>query len=263
MGEDEKCTQDQGLFLKKYNALTHNNRKNPIEGEFYHIFIHKVVEKLNEGLAPTIAIVGKQGLGKSMTAMRIGEILHHEVNAMAGDFNPESQLVYDVLPFLERIHDITPPKEDGKPCPEREVFIFDEGGVNLASVDWRSQENRGVQEVLQTMRIKNCVYIFVLPEINKLDKQARENLDFIVTMKDIGKAYVKGIKYNHDRLDNKYRRFYVPYGFWDVDKPVDGIVESYRKVEIPNKNKFIEERIEKIKEKRKEEAEEMDVDDLI
>lgn len=263
MTDDEKSTDDQGLFLKKYNALTYNMRKNPIRGEFYHIFIHKIVEKLNQGLAPTIAIVGKQGLGKSMTAMRIGEILYDDINAFKGSFSPEDSLVYDILPFLERIHDIEPPEDEGKPCPDRELFIFDEGGVNLSSVDWRSQENRGVQEALQTMRIKNCVYIFVLPEINKLDKQARENLDFIVTMKDVGKAYIKGIKYNHDRLDNKYRRFYVPYGYWDIKKPSDETINIYRSIEIPNKNKFIEERIEKIKEKRREEEEELDVDSLI
>lgn len=246
--------EDEMFLDTDYKAFTPGDKFNliPIQGKFFHPFIHKVVEKLNDGLAPTIAIVGKQGLGKSFTAMKIAEILHEEVNVMNGNFTPETQLVYDVLPFLKRIRDITPPDEEGKPCPEREVFIFDEGGVNLSSVDWRSQENRGVQDALQTMRIKNCVYIFVLPEINRLDKQARQNLDFIISMKTIGGAIVTGIIYNHDRLNDRNKRFFIDFGWWNIDKPNKRIIEEYREKEIPAKNKFIDDRIDEIEKERKE-----------
>lgn len=72
---------------ENYKAYHHDTmRVNPINGDYYHVWIHKVAEKLNQGKDVTIIICGEKGNGKSYGAIRLAEILQEELDLFKGDF---------------------------------------------------------------------------------------------------------------------------------------------------------------------------------
>lgn len=242
--------------------------KGTINGKRYPFFIVKLAKWLNQGLAPSIAIVGDTGKGKSISALRLAEILHTDLDLMAGEFDPESQLVYEARPYLEEINQIPMPEDEGdEKNPHRKCFIFDEAGVNLNSKDYHSPMNRAVDESLQTMRVKNCLSIFVTPKVRNLDKAVRDDLDFVINMLQPGFGRVTRLKLLHDRFDNK-DRWGSKWEFWrkNYKKPMNGrlelpreeLLKAYKDKEYRFKGDNIEEKIEELKEEEKE-----DEDDVI
>lgn len=230
--------------------------------KYFHVWLHKLLEKLNNGFAPIIANVGETGSGKSMAGVKTLEWL---INCDAlNDFTSDKNLVYDVLPFLKKIHDM-PIEGSNDINIHREGFIFDEGGVNFNSKDYQSQENRSIDEVIQTMRMKNCVYIFCTPDIKNLDKQIRKEIDFIISMQDPGNAQITGIKKVRNRLDGSWEYWYIPYskwfGNWRFDMPSDEIVNEYKSKEREAKESFIQDRIDQIEEDRSD-SDGLDLSDI-
>jgi len=230
--------------------------RNPVNGVKDHPLLHKLVEKLNNGKSPTVIFVGATGNGKSMKALRMWEILYNEMNVFKEDeFQPDEHLFYEPEHILKKMQGIGTPNEHGI-NPDREMLIFDEGGVNINKKDWQSTTNRAIDMILQTQRMKNCLYAFILPDIQDIDKQVIKMADYIVYVIDQGYARVSDVDVNHAYIGNNNvfpKQF--PWA-WHPDLPEDNKIDAYRGKENAQKNQFVDDYIEKIeKEKRDEEDE--------
>lgn len=263
------------MFTKEYEAYNENSGKNPINGEYFHIFIHKIVEKLNQGKDVNVVMCGEKGNGKSMGALRLAELIQNELNVMQGDFNPETNLIYDTLEYLEIMKDIELPAYDARDDdinPNREIMIVDEAGVQLNKSDYHTEMNDAFSDMLDIQRKANCLVIYALPIAGDLDVRIKNDIDFVVEFIDVGVAKVTGYNYQHGRLDDSVRIF-VDFnrqetllnpglslmedpGFWKPDLANnEELIKYYTEKENEYKEELPQELYEKIKEQRAEDDE--------
>lgn len=264
------------MFEKEYQAYDYNDNKNSIKGEYYHIFIHKIVEKMNEGKDVNVVMCGEKGNGKSMGALRLAEIIQDEIDMVEGDFNPKRNLIYDTLDYLEIMKEIELPAYDDRDDdinPNREVIIVDEAGVQLNKSDYHSEMNDAFSDMLDIQRKANCLVIYALPIAGDLDVRIKKDIDFVVEFVGVGVAKVTGYSYQHGRLEEDSRifvnfsrqeTFVNPHlnpledvGLWKPDLPMnEELIQYYTEKENDFKESLPEELFEKIREQRKEEEDE-------
>ena len=255
-----------------YEAYTKNGLKNPVNGQYYHIFIHKIIEKLNQGKDVNVVMCGAKGNGKSMGALKLVEILYNELNVFNGEFDAETNLIYDTLDYLDIMRNIELPEYDSRDDninPEREAIIIDESGVQLNKSDYNSEMNDAIADMLQVQRKANCLVIYCLPIAGDLDVRIKKDIDFVVEFIDVGVAKVTGYTFQHGRLD-KDARLFINFnrqelltnpqlsllddqGFWQPSMPKDkDNLKVYSEKENDYKQGVPEELFQKIKKKRKE-----------
>lgn len=253
-----------------YKAYTDNRKKRPVNGIYEHIFIHKIVEKLNEGKDVSVVMCGEKGNGKSIGALKLVEKLYNDMDVFKGDFNPETNLIYDTLDYLEIMKNIELPEfndRDDNINPDREAIIVDESGVQLNKSDYNSEMNDAFSDMLQIQRKANCLVIYCLPVAGDLDVRIKRDVDFVVEFIEQGIARITGYSFQHGRLDDD-SRIYVDFnrqelivnpdlnigddhGFWTPSLPNDeDLIEAYTKKENQYKESVPEELYEKIKENR-------------
>lgn len=101
-------------------------------------------------------IVGREGSGKSHTAIRIA----HEIDPT---FNA-NRVIFDVKNLLEVL-------ESGEHEPGN-VYVLDEAGVQMGARTWHDRAQILANQALQLVRDHNLGVIFTLPIASELDKQA-------------------------------------------------------------------------------------------
>lgn len=210
----------------------------------YPAFLTAVYNKVNKGYSPIIAICGQMGKGKSMTAAKIMEYLHNEVNLLKGEVDEDQlreNVVYGTLDFLKAI--------EGR---ERQAITMEESGTTLSKNTYNSMFNRTVDETIQTMRIKENVYIIVIPKLSDLDPDIQDHVDFILLVEDPGKVKVTARRHQYDRTDGKNVR-YINLGYWLHGLPSDELVDAYNEMDREWKEGNLKKNIERIEQKKKEE----------
>jgi ABC-type dipeptide/oligopeptide/nickel transport system ATPase component len=123
------------------------------------------------------AIVGEEGMGKSYTSLRIGELIDRSFSADNVFFRPD--------PMLERLRD--------GDFSTGDVWVLDEAGVALGNRTWQDTGQVKLNQALQLIRSHNVGFVFTLPRLQELDKQARGRLQNVyhIQSKNDGK-YVRG-----------------------------------------------------------------------
>jgi hypothetical protein len=261
------------MFDEEYESYNHHGDKNPINGKYFHIFIHKIVEKLNEGKDVNVVMCGEKGNGKSIGALRLAEIMHKELNVFKGSFDPERNLIYDTLDYLDIMRNIELPEwdEDIDINPKRECIIVDEAGVQLNKSDYTTEMNEAFGDMLDVQRKANCLVIYALPIAGDLDVRIKRDIDFVVEFIDVGLAKVTGYTYQHGRLDEDVR-FFVNFnrqealinpnlsisdqGYWEPDLPDDEeMIQAYTERENDYKQELPDKLYKQIKESRREDEE--------
>jgi ABC-type dipeptide/oligopeptide/nickel transport system ATPase component len=123
------------------------------------------------------AIVGEEGMGKSYTSLRIGELLDRSFSADNVFFRPD--------PMLQRLRD--------GDFSTGDVWVLDEAGVALGNRTWQDTGQVKLNQALQLIRSHNVGFVFTLPRLQELDKQARGRLQNVyhIQSKNDGK-YVRG-----------------------------------------------------------------------
>jgi len=107
-----------------------------------------------------LAIVGREGSGKSGTALSLGAALDPGLTADAATFHPANT--------LRRI--------DSHQGQAGSVTILDEAGVGLGSRTWYNDDQILLNQTLQTIRDDNQILIMTIPALNELDSQAQNRL---------------------------------------------------------------------------------------
>lgn len=122
-------------------------------------------------------LVGREGSGKSWTAMKIAESLDPSFTA--------DRVIFDVGPLLEALRE-----RDHAPG---QAYVLDEAGVQLGRRTWQERSQVLVNQALQLIRNHNLILLFTLPRLGELDSQAQGRLQafFEATEKEPGE-YVRG-----------------------------------------------------------------------
>jgi hypothetical protein len=145
------------------------------------------------------AIVGREGSGKSYTALRIAELVDPSFNAERVMFEPQA--------FLEKLQEW---KANGE--TQGKMVVADEAGVGLGVRTWYQKDQVLFNQVLQVIRDENMGIIFTLPRLNELDSQARGRLHAFIEMTDLDAgnwAQFKWLRWlpSRDERDATYRKY--------------------------------------------------------
>ena len=172
----------------------------------------------------TSAIVGKVGSGKSMGALFLAKLIDPTFNV--------DRICFTAQDYLQMVKVIKP----------GQMVVWDEIGAGLGSREFATKVNRNVGKVFQTQRYKQFGCLVTLPQLNLLDKQPRELLHSIISMKKILKSYnvslariyenkIDPIKQNVRQVLPKIRIGNTIYKIRDFafKIPPKGMVEEYEK----------------------------------
>jgi len=142
-------------FACKNTKELHNQEGGPF---FWLEYIRKRIRDNKNFLA---IWCGQTGSGKSLSAIRMAELLDN-------DFCPE-QIVFNPLDFMKLIR--------GKTLKPGSAIVFDETGVEgMSARNWYSEYNKMMNYVLQTFRYMGIIVFFTVPDLKFVDGNARKLL---------------------------------------------------------------------------------------
>lgn len=145
------------------------------------------------------AIVGREGMAKSHTALKIASVVDPSFNADRVFFDP-----VDVLNAYD----------DGG-LGTGKMIVLDEAGAGMGNRTWYDRDQIKMNQALQTVRSDNMGLIHTLPRLNELDSQARGRLHAFIEMVEknqhaeqpyaVGKW--KNIDPTRDERDKLYKKY--------------------------------------------------------
>lgn len=206
-------------------------------------------------------IVGREGSGKSYTALKIANNLDESFTA--------DQIIFDVTELLKVL-------QSGDHSPG-DFYVLDEAGVSLGRRTWQDRAQILANQALQLIRSHNLGLIFTLPRLSELDSQAEGRLQAVLEVVEKNPDEWVKVKWKFidpDRVDSngnilkKYPRR-KQNGYKKRIKrntfapPEDAeLVETYEERKERFQNEMYERTIEKLEGEEDEEAEEMSVKDV-
>lgn len=188
------------------------------------------------------AIVGREGTGKSHSALRLAEIVDPSFTAEDVFFNPQR--------LLEAF--------DSDEYGAGDVIILDEAGVGLGNRSWYEKAQILLNQTLQTVRDDNMGLLFTLPRLEELDSQTKGRLHAFIEMMEThpdegwavskwknisltrdgrGKTYKKYPRLRVGGVEKRITRF-------GITRPSPEIVEAYEKRKESFKDELYQDAIE-------------------
>ena len=200
-------------------------------------------------------VVGREGSGKSHTAIRIAE----EVDPTFS----HDRVIFDVVELLEIL-------KDGDHEPGN-FYVLDEAGVQMGNRTWQDRSQILANQALQLIRDHNLGLVFTLPRFKEFDSQAagRIQAQLEITGKEVGSHVVGRWKWlDPNRTDRdgqiykKYPRRYMNGSEMRVKKlkftpPSEEVIEPYE----GRKREFQKEHYEEVIDEMKDGVEESEEDD--
>jgi len=188
------------------------------------------------------AIVGREGTGKSHSALRICETVDPSFTAADVFFNPQE--------LLEAF--------DSDEYGAGDMIVLDEAGVGLGNRSWYDKEQILLNQTLQTVRDDNMGVLFTLPRLEELDSQTIGRLHAFIEMLEVNpeegwaNSKWKNISLTRDGRAKTYKK-YPRLRFDGVKKrvtcfpitpPSEGLVDAYEQRKEAFKQDLYEEAIE-------------------
>lgn len=187
------------------------------------------------------AIVGREGTGKSHSALRLSRTVDPSFTADDVFFQPQE--------LLEAF--------DSDAYGQGDMIVLDEAGVGLGNRSWYDKEQILLNQTLQTVRDDNMGVIFTLPRLEELDSQTIGRLHAFVEMLDVhpnegwASAKWKNISLTRDGRGEdfkKYTRLNVNgvkkrITRFAISAPPEELVEAYEKRKESFKKELYEEAI--------------------
>jgi len=179
-------------------------------------------------------IVGREGTGKSHTALKIASGVDPTFTA--------DRVFFDPSRLLETLKD----DEHGAGT----AVVIDEAGVGLGNRTWYEKDQILLNQALQTARDDNMAVFFTLPRLSELDSQTVGRLHSYIEMTEVNPAegYAKArwlnIKPSRDesgQIYKKYPRLRIDGVVRRIERlsftpPDESLVEAYE----PKKEEFKE-----------------------
>jgi hypothetical protein len=189
-------------------------------------------------------IVGEEGMGKSWTGIKIGSMIDPNFGADNVFFHPAEA--------LERLRD--------GDFSAGDVWVLDEAGVGLGNRTWHDSGQVKLNQALQLIRSHNIGFIFTLPTLNELDKQAKNRLQNVYEVREKRDgSFIRGRWFTSevDRMGFNSRRRDV---WWDYEvvngkevqsvaftPPPQEIVEPYEEKKEAFQREFYDETIAELR----------------
>jgi len=205
------------------------------------------------------AIVGREGSGKSWTALKLAEAADPSFHAERVMFEPQT--------FLERLQEW---KENDE--TKGKMVVADEAGVGLGVRTWYQKDQILFNQVLQIIRDENMGIIFTLPRLNELDSQARGRLHAFMKMVDKENGEWARFKYlnwkpTRDERDEVYRSYpqmrvngvEQKVKYLSVGPPSMELVEAYSERKSRFQTEIYQEAIDEMEDSDEEEQTPKDV----
>lgn len=114
-------------------------------------------------------VVGREGTGKSHTALKMASGVDPTFTADRVFFKPER--------LLETVQ--------SNQLGTGHAVVIDEAGVGLGSRTWYDKDQIMLNQALQTIRDDNMVVLFTLPRLSELDSQTEGRLHAYIEMQDV------------------------------------------------------------------------------
>lgn len=236
------------------NYIQWRDDEGNVYSNWYPFVIAKGVEKLVKGEDYKIAIVGQTGRGKSMKALLIAEILHNVIGVCHGQWTNDLQ-IYDVKDFLKTLSFW----EDDTVNGFLKTYIFDESARILAKENYLSPLNKSVRQTLNLQRVRQNVYIFVLPYFEKLDSGVKKHIDVklkCLAGKKRARAFYNVKQHEKDKKSEVFDWKREKTTWRDIPLPSNDLVKEYRKKESLEKFRQPDRDLRDIRKKEREESEE-------
>jgi hypothetical protein len=147
--------------------------QNPRPDEYTkRIILNKVWERCNVDNQHFMGVVvGREGSGKSHTALKIASGVDPSFTADRVFFDPK------------RLLEVLKDDEYGAGT----AVVIDEAGVGLGSRSWYEKHQILLNQALQTARDDNMCVLFTLPRMSELDSQTRGRLHAFIEMMSLNK----------------------------------------------------------------------------
>jgi len=206
------------------------------------------------------AIVGREGTGKSHSALTLARTVDPEFTAEDVFFDPQD--------LLEAF--------DSDEYTAGNIIVLDEAGVGLGNRSWYEKEQILLNQTLQTVRDDNMGVIFTLPRLEELDSQTIGRLHAFVEMLDVNpaegwaSAKWKNINLTRDGRSKTYKK-YTRLRVGGVEKritrfavsaPPDDLVSAYEGRKEAFKEQLYEDAIAAYDEADKD-SQELEPDDVV
>lgn len=134
------------------------------EGEFFCKWLRSRMISQNKNVLGVE--LGPTGSGKSYRDLRKAELWY---KFYFKEPFPKDNICFGTLRLMQRLTELN---KTGK-LRKGEVFIFEEAGANLGSLDFQSKVSKMFTYVLQSFRSMNVAIFFNLPYLSMLNKTAR------------------------------------------------------------------------------------------
>jgi Cdc6-like AAA superfamily ATPase len=185
------------------------------------LLIALLKKQLNDGFSPILVIVGRRGVGKTVTAMRIAEDLFSGY-----DYNVHH--TYSLSEYLKIVNIIDP----------HSVVAFEEAGRSLSRAQWQSPINRIFNEANQTQRYKNFATIIILPDLSYLANAHIKMVEFLCWVTQRGSfTFYRNFRVPID-TGSKMMRFLRCKTYPMTPLPSDKNMQKYLLRDAAEKNKI-------------------------
>jgi hypothetical protein len=144
-----------------------------------------------------LAIVGREGQGKSHTAIKLASLLDSRFTA--------DQVLFSPAELLNLLRD--------EEYRRGAVYVLDEAGVSFGARTWQEKAQVRANQALQLIRSHNIGLVFTLPRLSELDSQTRGRLHafYEIMEKDPGQRVVGKWKWMFPDRTGKTGEIYHQY----------------------------------------------------
>lgn len=148
--------------------------------ESFQLFIKAIHRRIEGGKNALIPIVGQTGAGKSLAALQCLRALYMYRHGK----EPTNEEVIDHTIFKAK--DFMAKMNNPK-LKKKEVWLWDEAGVDVGHKDHASMKNRIIGWLAQTFRNLQQIVFFTVPSISFLDASVRKLLHYYIEVVTIHK----------------------------------------------------------------------------
>jgi len=175
------------------------------------------------------AVMGGNGTGKTMLALRSGEILGWDKRNEPSLFNPKrlwEHVVFEKQELMNIINEL-----NKKPLKDVRGYtiVVDEVQDAMSSKEAMQEEVRSISSYLATLRSRRYIIYFTLPSWNMLVKDARRIMNYahIMTRRPTTVSYSDLRYIKTDRMSDE-PRLWRPRRVQQIADPLTGLPYYYR-----------------------------------
>lgn len=226
----------------------------PVQNHSQLVIRRKIWKRMNiENEHFMGGVVGREGHGKSLSAISIARMVDPQFTADSVFFDPQN--------LIETF--------DSSEYGRGRMIILDEAGVGMGNRSWYEKEQILLNQVLQTVRDENMGVLFTLPRLEELDSQTEGRLHALIEMLGVAddgshaSAKWKNISMSRDgrgKEYKKYPRFRINGAKRKIREiavgpPPESIEEAYEQQKAAFKQELYEEAMEAYDDEDEEKSE--------